>query len=100
MKDYTTNSESVYECDLCKSRLIVPIGCSPKEASWLEVKMVEGSATHLCPNCRESFREADQSQVNGYRDPEPVLHAARACADGLQGAWQYLLKTIAEYDAE
>ena len=100
MLEYQTKDGSVYVCDLCKEIMITPHDKSIKDASWLTIKMNRGGVTHVCPNCREDFRESDQSQVNGYRDPEPVLHAARLCADGLQGAWQYLLKTIAEYDAE
>lgn len=98
MKEYSTPTESVYACDLCQTRMIVPTGREPKEAGWMEVHLINGKDTILCPNCRESFREADQSQVNGYKDPEPVIDAARACHAGLQGAWQYLMTAIAEYD--
>jgi hypothetical protein len=100
MIESTTRDSSVYSCDLCKERMIVPHDKSIKDASWLAIKRDGGWVSHLCPICREDFREADQSQVNGYSDPAPVIEAARACMNGLEGAWRQLMNAIARYDAE
>lgn len=64
MIEYQTKDSSVYVCDLCKERMITPHDKSIKDASWLVIEMNAGGYTHVCPLCRENFREADQKQIN------------------------------------